>query len=335
MPGKLAIVVGIDQYQSAVDLSGCVNDAKRLCQLLAENSDGSPNFDVHLLTSETPDLVSTKTLLVEVSKMFERELEVALLYFAGHGYVDTITDEGYLVTHDAGGSYMWGIPVSSILKLANKSNADSKIVIFDCCHSGSMGQLIPTGISREVAVLGSGVTIMTASKENEQAIEYGAHGLFTTLLIDGLEGAAANIEGRITTSSLYSHIDQSLALYEQRPLYKANVQAFIKLRSVAEKVSRNILRKLFDDYFRDGPDTLFKLGPDNEPDRGEYADKYEHISVNEERVKAYRDLQTCSKQGLVVPVDAPFMWHASMLETGCKLTALGRYYWKRRENGRL
>ena len=35
---------------------------------------------------------------------------------------------------------------------------------------------------------------------------------------------------------MYLHIDQTLGPWEQRPIYKANVQMFVTLRSVAPKI---------------------------------------------------------------------------------------------------
>ena len=318
-------------------MDGCVEDAFRISELLKHNWNGRKNMDVQLFTSEDTGKVGARKLLVEMGKMFRNNLELAVLYFAGHGYVDEVTGESYLVTYDGGeNSISWGIPVSTILKMANDSNADSKLIVLDCCHSGSMGRISSQDAISQLAILGSGVTIMTASKEDEVALEYGAHGLFTSLLIDGLEGAAADIEGRVTPASLYTHIDQALATYEQRPLYKANVQTLVSLRRVEPRIGNEILNNLHREYFKNGPESIYKLGPEHEPDRGEFTEKYKDIEVDYVlKEPAYRKLQACAKQWLVVPVDQPHMWHAAMHETGCRLTALGRFYWMLGEKGRL
>ena len=38
-------------------------------------------------------------------------------------------------------------------------------------------------------------------------------------------------------------------------------------------------------------------------------------------------LQSYVRVNLVVPVDAPHMWHAAWYEKKCELTKLGRFYW--------
>ena len=70
-----------------------------------------------------------------------------------------------------------------------------------------------------------------------------AEGLFTSILIDGLEGSASDILGNITPASLYALIDQTLGPLDQRPIYKANVMRFITLRHVAPKVAPETLRQ--------------------------------------------------------------------------------------------
>jgi len=47
---KKALIVGIDNYSGA-SLTGCVNDANAMANVLETNGDGSPNFSIKLITS--------------------------------------------------------------------------------------------------------------------------------------------------------------------------------------------------------------------------------------------------------------------------------------------
>ena len=47
---KRALVVGINDYDSIKSLNGCINDANRIHKLISRHEDGSPNFDVELMT---------------------------------------------------------------------------------------------------------------------------------------------------------------------------------------------------------------------------------------------------------------------------------------------
>ncbi len=106
---------------------------------------------------------------------------------------------------------------------------------------------------------------VTPTHREGKAEEDNGHGLFTGLLLEGLNGSAADVLGNVTPASLYSLVDQTLGPWEQRPLYKANVQSFVTLRQVTPKVPREILRKL-PAYFPN-PTTVFALDPSYEPDR--------------------------------------------------------------------
>jgi hypothetical protein len=142
--------------------------------------------------------------------------------------------------------------------------------------------------------------------------------------LDALSGSAADICGRITPASVYSHIDQTLGPWEQRPIYKANVQTFITLRQVTPKIPLGTLRSL-PEYFPD-PAFIFKLDPSFEPDRKNIPDDFKSIPVNTENTKIFQQLQQCNRHGLVQPVDAKHMYYAAINSNGCKLTALGAYY---------
>ena len=60
-------------------------------------------------------------------------------------------------------------------------------------------------------------------EEEQYAIESKGTGVFTNLLVDALYGAASNLIGDVTPGSVYAHIDQSLGAWEQRPIFKTNV----------------------------------------------------------------------------------------------------------------
>jgi len=51
MTVRRALLVGIDDYPFG-PLSGCVNDAHAMQEVLERNEDGSPNFACQVLTSD-------------------------------------------------------------------------------------------------------------------------------------------------------------------------------------------------------------------------------------------------------------------------------------------
>ena len=323
MVNNKALVVGINDYPN-YPLSGCINDAKEIGNMLSENGDGSPNFEVKYAL----DVKSKAELYNYLSLLFdEREADIALFYFSGHG-TDLI--DGKLVTPDFTGMDA-GIPMSEILSMANKSKSKNKIIILDCCFSGKFGENCITNSNE--SVLASGVTIITASNRGEYSVEISSddgipgHGVFTALLIQGLKGGAADVGGNITPASLYSFVDQSLGIWEQRPLFKTNISRFLPIRTIEPKVSKEKLRKL-SVYFKNA-NSEFKLDPSfeftNSPNA---AHELKQPYAQEENVKIFKDLQLFESVGLIEPVGEEHMYFAAMNSKTCKLTPLGLHYWK-------
>lgn len=319
---KKALIVGIDDYPNA-PLSGCVNDAVAIANTIEKNGDGSPNFSVRLLTSNETD-VSTAALSKAIEELFVGDADTVLFFFAGHGIINPITNTGYIVSQN-GAKGAWGMSLSDILSLANKAypRIKSTVIILDSCHSGFAGEVAALG-NEQVAVIGNGVTILTACHREGTAGEDKGQGLFTSILLDGLSGSSADICGRITPASVYSHVDQTLGPWEQRPIYKANVQTFVTLRQVNPKIPLEILRRL-PQYFPDAAYT-FPLDPSYEPDRENVPDEFKQIPVNEENARVFKELQICNRHGLIRPIDAEHMYFAAIKSTGCRLTALGAHY---------
>ena len=329
---RKALVVGIDDYPTN-PLRGCVNDAIEIASKLETNGDGSPNFDVRRTTSNEEDVTSGK-LMEALEELFSGYADTVLFYFAGHGVFNPITNAGYIITPD-GEKPSWGIPLNELLNIANKASPriKSSVIILDSCQSGFAGQVTGLGDDGEISAIGNGVTILTACHREGYAAEVDGHGVFTSILLDGMNGASADIIGRITPASLYTHVDQTLGPWNQRPIYKANVQSFITLRQVDPKVPLEVLRRL-PKYFPK-PTEVFALDPSFEPDRGEEAERLKDIPINDDNVRVYRELQKCNRFGLVVPMDQPHMWHAAVYATGCKLTASGAHYRRLAEMKRI
>lgn len=328
---KKALVIGIDEYDDC-ELTGCVNDAVAVAGLLEINGDGSPNFDVRLLTGNDGS-VTTEVMLDAIQDLFQGDADIVLLFFAGHGAINSDTNAGYLVSQD-GRRGAPGVSFADVLTLANAAypRVKSTVIIIDSCQSGALGELPAIG-GASVSAIGTGVTILTACNRDQAAVEFDGHGLFTGILIDSLRGSSADVSGRITPAAIYAQIDQTLGSWEQRPIYKANVHSFVRLRDVPPKVSFETLRRLHQIFPE--PNSVVKLDPTFEPDRGQEAETLKELPVVEDNVRLFRELQSCNRNGLVVPIDQPHMWHAAIYSTGCRLTAIGAHYRKLSEMKRI
>ena len=235
---RKALVVGIDHYPHITPLEGCVNDARAVKAMLDRHADGSVNFDTRLMVGTGPqDVFTRRELKKAVRELFDDDSEVALFYFAGHGYSETVG--GYLCTGDCE-SGDDGLALSEVMTLANESKARNKIIMLDSCYSGGVGE---HPIYR-VSELSEGMTILTASKKGQYAAETNGGGVFTGLLLHALDGAAANLLGDVTPGAVYAHIDQSLAAWGQRPVFKTNVAQFVSLRRVEPPFPLQELRRI-------------------------------------------------------------------------------------------
>lgn len=321
---RKALIVGIDHYVAIGDLSGCVNDAYAVRAVLERNADGTLNFSTpQVLTGVNPaQSVRKKNLKDAVRELFADDSEIALFYFAGHGYIEDTG--GFLCSSDSETGDD-GLALSEVMTFANSSKAKNKVIILDSCHSGIAGDRT---IQAGLAEIRDGVTIMTASTADQYSYETpgGGAGVFTSLFVDALNGAAANLVGDITPGSVYAHIDQSLGPWAQRPVFKTNVKTFVSLRKAEPPITLADLQALTN-YFPT-PDFDFRLDPSFEPERSKEQREDPAIPLPDPvKTATFSVLQKYVKVNLVRPVDAPHMWHAAIQSKSCQLTVLGQHYW--------
>ena len=307
---RKALIVGIDHYEHIDPLAGCVNDAYAVKTMLDRHADGSVNFGTRLMVGTgTQDIVERSELKEAVRELFADDSEVALFYFAGHGYIETTG--GYLCAGDCKTGDD-GLALSDVMTLANESKARNKIIILDSCYSGALGD---HAINRQVSEIFEGVTILTASTKGQYAAEANGGGVFTGLLIDALGGAASNLIGEVTPGGVYAHIDQSLGTWSQRPVFKTNVKTFVSLRQVQPPLALADLQRISEFFPAAGFE--FQLDPAYEPT---------HATADPDKNAVFAILQKYNRVNLLIPIGAPHMWHAAMDSKTAKLTALGEHY---------
>lgn len=322
---KKAYIVGVDEY-SDHPLSGCVNDANIVSELLSHNADGSPNFDVKKGIN-----VKKKFEVVRgVKELFtdSDDVDTALFYFSGHGMFDG--DKGYLALPDVYDTHD-GLCLRELLDMANKCAVANKIIILDCCHSGSIS------VGNEISLqpyVARGVTILSACREKESAIEEDGAGVFSALLCEALRGGAAGVCGMVTPGNIYAFIDRSLGPWCQRPVFVSHVTSFVTVRTCVPKVPLDIIREL---PILFPSDTFeYRLDPSYEDTNSPNI----HHNVVEpyaqgQNVQIFKKLQKLQSVGLVEPVGEQFMYFAAMNSKACKLTALGAHYMRLVRNNRI
>jgi hypothetical protein len=318
---KKALLIGINDYPNGNRLTGCVEDINNLKAVIERNSDGKVNFYVKLM----PDEQSSEKAMDAIKELFNDTSDMAMLYFSGHGYVnDTGAEIVFPDNIRTTGSYYKGIQMKDIMEVVNASKVRNKIVILDCCHSGNMGKykLEETG-----SLLSTGVSILTACREDETAMEMGGHGIFTEQLCEALRGGAADFLGNITMGGVYAYIDRAFGAWGQRPIFKTNVTEFAPIKTVTPNVPLSEILKLTDLFETDN--SAIHLDPSFEftNDPKEEHKLLEPYAISE-NVAKFKTLQKLQSVGFVKPVGEEHMYFAAMNSKSCILTELGKYYWR-------
>lgn len=309
---KRALLIGIDDYDHFSGLDGCVNDVNAIKPLLARDEDGTPNFNSVAKTSDTAR-VTRESTLEGLEQLLANGADVALFYFAGHG--EQLPNDVSLVTQEGQGRTT-GVKLSEVFALVNGSALKEVIIILDCCFAGNAGG-VPQ-LNLDLSVLREGVSVLTASRGDQTSAETDeGRGLFSTYLEGALEGGAADVLGSVNVAGIYAHITESFNAWEQRPVFKANIDRLHVLRKVDPAVSLDILRKL-PEFFPDIND-LYPL------DRSyEYTQKKFAIPEN---VAIFQSFQKLRAARLLEPVDEDHLYWAALNNKPCRLTKLGQHYW--------
>jgi uncharacterized caspase-like protein len=315
---RAALLVGIDEYAGA-PLRGCVADATALTELLARDADGTPNFACTTMASAKAP-VTRASLRAAVRRLFSnRNIDLALFYFAGHG-IRSNDLGGYLVTQDFD-SNDEGVGMADILTLANNSPARERIIILDCCYAGALDDAMLGGGAVSLA---RGGTLLLGCGGDETSTERGGRGVFTRYVCDALEGGAADVQGFVTLGDIYNYLNQVLSLTEQRPVLHANLANLRPLRRARAAIADARLRDLTRLF--DTEDALLPLSPAYATDLG---------ATDDALISDFRCLQSMRAARLVEPVDTEHMYFAAKKSLPCRLTALGRSYWRKAARGAI
>jgi hypothetical protein len=212
--------------------------------------------------------------------------------------------------------------MSQVLTSIQSSTVAEVIVILDCCFSGAAGQVPQLGSIG--SLIRPGVSILAASRGDQTSAETLEGGAFTTSLVAGLDGGAADVVGKVTVAGLYAYITELFGPWDQRPTLKANVDRLHDLRQCKPAVPLDELRSLTTIFST--ADSELPLDPTYEPEAEPKGHEHE---------ATFAVLQRCRAAKLVEPVGHEHMYFAAMQSLSCRLTPLGQHYWRLAEKDRL
>ena len=227
---RRALVVGIDAYTDA-PLACCASDARSFADALQVDEYG---FATTLLTDQQ---ATRSEIMRQFADVQNSTPSLFVFYFAGHGCVTSLGT--YLVTID-GEMYNEGLELDLLARVLENLAAKevTSVVILDCCHSGSASPwswaraLQSQEIERSIPALGKSRVVLAACRPHQFAYEdfSSGNGLFTTHLLHGLRGNAADQDGYVTAYGLYDHAARPFEkVAGQTPMFRADIEGRVVL----------------------------------------------------------------------------------------------------------
>jgi len=227
-PQLYALVVGIQEFaNSKFNLRYSVADAKAIAQVLQQKA--APLFDkVNVETLTTQEMTTKEALIAAFSRYRTiNPSDVFLFYVASHGVVDSAdlaSREYFLIpssfnTASEEALKRDGLSEGELKRMIASIPATRKLLMLDTCHAGAMGDAMMVSTrdlaeSGAVTVIASAVgsTILSASTSDQEALEgENGHGLFTSVLLQGLGGGADLLKnGSVKTLDLAVYLDSEV-----------------------------------------------------------------------------------------------------------------------------
>jgi uncharacterized caspase-like protein len=188
-----ALVIGIDHYPSPLpSLVTAVNDATAIADVLRKDYEFK---EITLLV----DGNATRSHILDTINDYRTRLnenDNLLIYYAGHGYSDQVTNKAYWIPADANSKYSSNrIIADDLTSAVADQNALHVLIISDSCYSGGLTRSLnsPTESAGRMLfinrMLGRRSRTLMASGGDEPVFDSGTngHSVFAYALLHSLE----------------------------------------------------------------------------------------------------------------------------------------------------
>ncbi|MFT7486634.1 MAG: hypothetical protein ACI9F9_002490 [Candidatus Paceibacteria bacterium] len=211
-----ALVIGNDIYQHHGNLNTAVSDAQAVAKLLEEDY----GFEVDLLPNATSDEI--RNALYDLRKI--PDTDNILIYFAGHGALDSEADQGYWFGVNATDRPHTRVSNSDIRDEVKAMKAKHVLILSDSCFSGSLTRndsglrgLVVTGGSSKVSaedlkiyrrLSGKKTRLVITSGGNEPVVDSGqdGHSVFAYKFLELLRENRSVVTGHSLFSPLKDYV---------------------------------------------------------------------------------------------------------------------------------
>lgn len=220
-----ALLIGINHYQQIPPLNTAVNDAQTVARVLQQQY----GFETTMLLDEK----ATRTAIIRELNQIKNRLTAAdrlLIYYAGHGWNDKVTETSYWLPVDAeqNDPSNW-LEAKTITDQLKRTLARQVLVVADSCYSGTISRafdprLSSHGGTRDLylqRLMDKPSRILIASGGNEPVSDSGGsgHSIFADVFLRALQNP---FEQRFTAEELMARqIKEAVAgRSSQTPEYK-------------------------------------------------------------------------------------------------------------------
>jgi|GEM_PF-2855484 len=236
---KWALLIGVDKCEAVGELKVCSADALALKSMLEQI--GYPDNHITVLVDSNQSNINALPTIGNVERAIKRLAQVAeaddkiLFFFSGHGV--TYNGTSFLVPTD--GDLAKGISLPWIKDQFAACKAKEKVMILDACHSGAAKGV--SGITPDLKTVGNLVMLLSCEKEQVSwPDKQGRHSVFTSAILEGLSGKAANADRKVTHKNLAAYVRKSVKDWtyenrknEQTPVMVADASGDIILADIA------------------------------------------------------------------------------------------------------
>jgi hypothetical protein len=246
MENAYALIIGIANYQHIKPLPKTVlKDAQDMYDLLINPSYcGYLPKNVQILLDNQATQVAISQALANLAQQSNKDSTV-FIYISSHGgQIESGPHAGeYLLPVDTDDASEESIAQTAIsgtrfTEALRAISARKIVVIFDCCHSGGIGQpkdvttpIIKVGLPEtyyEALTRGTGRVILASSRSTELSwiLPGATNSLFTQHLLAGLQGGIASDDGVIRIFDLFEYLQPKVTADQlnQHPIFKAEVE---------------------------------------------------------------------------------------------------------------
>ncbi|MFI5457204.1 MAG: caspase family protein [Isosphaerales bacterium] len=248
-----ALLIGVGRLANWEEMSlpESVQDVRAIKETLADpRLCAYPDTEEHI--REIHDESATRTGILEglewlMSRADQDPSATAVVYYSGHGMLDSHSSNYFLIPHDVDPSGIAGTAVAfqDFATEIRKVRAQRRLVVLDCCHAGALrggkGGLRRDFPSRMEAASaprsfldqlkeGKGHAVFCSSEESESSwvLKGGNISIFTYHFLEALRGAASKAgETVVNLSHLMNHVGREVPKSAQAQWGKRQTPFFL------------------------------------------------------------------------------------------------------------